>query len=70
VFVRGAPHFQPLCARRESLHDQTLFGMTRHSFQRCDRQSATIGSNSGMSIRAAGGLETSLYDAVKSFLEA
>jgi hypothetical protein len=38
--------------------------------QRCDDKSAAIGSNGDMSIRAAREFETSLYDAVKSFLEA
>ena len=48
-----------------------LWEVTRDAFANvATDKSAAIGSNGGMSIRTARGLETSLYDAVKSFLEA
>jgi hypothetical protein len=51
--------------------DHTSVEVARHAFANvATDKSATMGSNGGMSIRAARGLETSLYDAVKSFLEA
>ncbi len=48
----------------------TLWGSPGTPSNVATDKSATMGSNGGMSIGTARGLETSLYDAVKCFLEA